>query len=232
MTEITKDNIKDRAVISEGGCWLWAGAIRKAPNPNHCYGWVAYKNTQMNAHRLAWILFNGEIPNGLVVQHKCESPSCINPEHLFVGPRVAVANHNLTPIVSHGMSESREYKIWANMRYRCGNPNVSSYSNYGGRGIKVCERWQSFAAFFEDMGPSPEGFTIERINNDGDYEPSNCQWISRANQVRNRRITPKFNGKSIGQIADETGQLYSTLLRRLRKYGDPMGSRKVESKNV
>ena len=73
------------------------------------------------------------------------------------------------------------------MRNRCNNPNSSQYSDYGGRGITICERWDDFNLFVEDMGERPDGYTLDRIDNNGDYTPSNCQWSSRLHQQRNRR---------------------------------------------
>jgi hypothetical protein len=84
---------------------------------------------------------------------------------------------------------TNEYNIWNSMKQRCNNPNMSNYKYYGGRGIKVCDRWiNSYNNFLEDMGmkPGPE-YSIDRINNDGDYEPSNCKWSTASEQIKNRR---------------------------------------------
>ena|SRR5688572_24668095 len=90
--------------------------------------------------------------------------------------------------ITHGMSYTPTYQIWQSMIQRCTNPNALNYKYYGGRGITVCERWMKFENFLEDMGerPAPD-LSLDRINNDGNYEPSNCEWTFLEIQNSNRR---------------------------------------------
>jgi hypothetical protein len=114
-----------------------------------------------------------------------------------------------------------DYNVWRKMRQRCNDPKYEYYPHYGGKGVKVCARWDSFANFIADMGPRPTPkHTIDRINNDGNYDPANCRWATMAEQNRNRSLNVylEINGerKIATDVAKEYGISTKTLRRRFR----------------
>lgn len=121
----------------------------------------------------------------------------------------------------HGMKGTKEWFAWSQMRSRCSNPNMASYHNYGGRGIKVCEQWlHSFVPFYNDVGPAPSpSHSLDRINVDGDYEPGNARWATSKMQANNRRNCRKitFEGKTltIAQWAELRGFRHEVLRSRI-----------------
>lgn len=125
----------------------------------------------------------------------------------------------------HGMSHTTEHNIWLSMRQRCEKPKAHAYKDYGGRGIYVCERWRVFANFYADMGPRPKGHTLERINNDGNYEPGNCKWATPKEQARNRRNSAIIEIDGIRRCRSEVAELYGVnpiTLRDRLKNGWPL----------
>jgi hypothetical protein len=122
----------------------------------------------------------------------------------------------------HGMSRSPEWNSYTSMIQRCYNKRNPKYANYGARGIFVCESWRaSFESFLNDMGGRPEGTTLDRIDVNGNYEPSNCRWASAAEQARNRRPTIRVSSgsevKCLADWADELGVPRPTAYKRSRK---------------
>ncbi len=123
---------------------------------------------------------------------------------------------------THGMAHLPEYPVWRNMRARCECETNEDYDSYGGRGIKVCERWADFANFYTDMGPRPShDLTIERLDNLGDYSPENCVWATRKVQGRNKRnvMLFEYNGeaKSLPEWSEICGIHVETLRKRVNR---------------
>lgn len=120
------------------------------------------------------------------------------------GTARAVSQSNLVTNIStscgcktrlHGMYGTKINKVWNSMRDRCNNPKHPYYNRYGGRGIVVCERWNEFINFYNDMHATyKEGLELDRINNDGNYEPSNCRWTTRKEQCNNKRQPKRVIG--------------------------------------
>lgn len=99
-----------------------------------------------------------------------------------------MAGHRGPTNYVHGMKGAPIYGVWNSMKNRCSNPKIASFKSYGGRGIKVCERWQKFENFYADMGDRPsDNHSIERRNNNSDYSPENCYWADKATQAKNKR---------------------------------------------
>lgn len=152
----------------------------------------------------------------LLKQGKTRSCGCLQKEK--------ARSRFLTHGESRKASNCVEHRIWAGLINRCCNPRNRHFENYGGRGIKVCDSWRnSYEAFLYDMGRCPEGHSIDRIDNDGDYSPENCRWASRSTQNRNKRTNRliTYGGKTmvLSDWAKELSIHRYTLYTRLAELG-------------
>jgi hypothetical protein len=138
-----------------------------------------------------------------------KSCGCLNKEHFG----------NLNK--KHGKSWTPEWKIWVAMKRRCYDQSQQFYNMYGGRGIIVCKKWHDFNNFYNDMGKRPDGMSIERINVNGNYEPSNCKWATAKEQARNTTrnfmVTANNKTQALSAWAEELGLNYYTVRSRIYK---------------
>ncbi len=160
-------------------------------------------------------------------QCECGATKGVRGQHLTAGLinscgclRREITSQRLT---THGMHHTKIYQSWCKMRSRCENQNNNRYDRYGGRGISICERWSIFQNFLDDMGITwVDGATIERRDNNGNYDLSNCLWIPRNEQAKNRS-TSIFIDTSNGKItpleaAERLGIKPSSMYERLKKW--------------
>lgn len=124
------------------------------------------------------------------------------------------------------------YRRWYNIKSRCGNPKNEKWALYGGRGIALCERWQNYENFIQDMGPPPSPqHTVDRVDVNGPYSPQNCRWATPTEQANNKRTNVRVEGKTLAEHARELGVTPETIRYRLVTGADPLMREKRRKRN-
>ena len=156
----------------------------------------------------------------------CGNKKIVRGNYLRNGMTKSCGCYREDVIKTHGLSDNPLYKVWANMNERCTNASLNNYKRYGGRGIKVCEEWSADVSKFIEWSMENgyrNGLSIDRIDNDKDYEPSNCKWSTRKEQARNTstNVFIDFGGKNmtIAEWSEKLGIKYDVLYKRY-KLGD------------
>ena len=190
----------------------------------------AYNLSGVKFGRLTAVALHDERPSVYwTCRCDCGKDKSVRSDHLLQGRIQSCGclalERLIARAVKHGDARTgkvtREHRCWQSMIRRCGDPFATDFGRYGGRGISVCDQWQRYEHFLSDMGRCPYGRTLDRIDNDGNYEPGNCRWATPKQQSRNRRSTVQitFNGETLcaTEWAERVGIASSTIISRLRR---------------
>ena len=179
-----------------------------------------------------WVVQSPSTYQGASVAYECRcdcgTAKLVRADRLRSGKSKSCGCAAREALITHGFTckenrrESREYWVWNMIVQRCKNPNVKNWNDYGGRGITVCERWLKFDNFYDDMGPRPSSkHSIERIDNNGPYDPGNCTWALRSDQAKNKRNNRliEANGERLhlAEWARRLGADHSTIIGRIAR---------------
>lgn len=156
----------------------------------------------------------------------CGATAVVEASNLKYGSTKSCGCLRRAQLRKHGCVDTPEWRTWASMNSRCDNPRNRSWGRYGGRGVKISDRWRSFENFLSDMGRRPSRFhSIDRIDSDGNYEPGNCRWATAQEQSDNKRRTYKITARGKTQTitawALETGMSRLTIWKRAKQGWDP-----------
>jgi hypothetical protein len=134
-----------------------------------------------------------------------------------------------------GGKEAREHYVWRMMLARCTNPRTKDFKRYGGRGITVCQRWKKYEAFLADMGKCPDGYSLDRVDNNGPYSPQNCRWATRSTQQKNKTTTKFYKEGTttltMSEWAERLGISVQLAYYRMKKWGTFIKGREWQPQN-
>lgn len=197
------------------------------PNPHAPIDITGQRFGRLTALRLV-----GSGPRRWAVRCDCGTEYVLEQNSLRSGSCKSCGCARRDSCTTHGLAKSPTWNTWNGMMSRCYRPETHSFARYGGRGIQVCARWHKFDGFVADMGTRPHGRTLDRIDNDGNYEPANCRWATLEEQNLNRSTTVKINlGGEIlclTAAAAKLGIHITTLRCRLDEHGDPLRRHSTE----
>lgn len=187
-----------------------------------------YDTTIPDPNRFGFLVIEKRLGRKVWCRCDCGTEKVLKLGNLISKSTVSCGCYAKVKNLKHGLARRGkihpDYGIWTHMVGRCCNETDTDYASYGGRGITICPRWrESFANFLEDMGPRPRGKELDRINNNGNYEPGNCRWATRSQQNRNTRRTNNitYNGeiRCLTEWASIVGVDRETLRYRIKKWG-------------
>ena len=173
-----------------------------------------------------WVVIDNnkiQIDGRIYLRCKCECGTIRNVIVKDLKPGVSKScgcvqkNKTIDRSTMHGMRYTRVSRTRRAIKTRCYNKNIPQFKNSGGRGIKVCAEWMAFKNFYKDMGDPKDNMTLDRIDVNGNYEPSNCRWITMKEQMQNKTNNRKINGICITQISKNLGGANSLVARRIKR---------------
>lgn len=212
----------DRTVSAKGLCLMHYKRLRKHGSTRSTRAEVREGDT---FHQLTALRLHDSVGRRKwVCMCACGNESVVGENNLVRGHTKSCGCKFIAAVTRHGQSTTKEYRAWVAMRSRCHTENTPYFKNYGGRGIGVCARWDSFDLFLADMGSRPSArHSIERKNVNGDYEPGNCCWAVPKTQARNKRSTVyvSLDGSqiSLADAVERSGLKYRTVHHRIFSRG-------------
>ena len=200
------------------GCWRYDAVKLKAPVGKRYGRLTVIKETEFHTTP------SGTKKRRVLCKCVCGTQKTLTLKDVKCGYVKSCGCYNKEKITSHGMYKHPLYTVWESVKQRTLNPKNGGYIDYGGRGIGICNRWLKFEYFMADMLPSyKKGLKLDRCDNDGDYEPSNCRWVTHKENCRNTRANRKYKGLCLVEWAEKLNVSISSLYSRIRRNHNDIG---------